>query len=50
MTTTMTEQEIRNLWPAFVQWVKKSKHYAAVGGHWVVVLWYEFLETRKEDK
>ena len=43
----MTEQEIRNLWPAFVVWVKTVKGYAAVGGHWAIVLWYEFLETRE---
>jgi len=49
MTTTMTEQEVQALWPEFMRWVTKVRGYAAVGGHWVVVLWYEFLETKQKE-
>jgi len=46
----MTEQDIHALWPDFILWVTKVRGYAAVGGHWTIVLWYEFLETQKEGK
>lgn len=45
----MTEREIRDLWPEFMRWVTKVRGYAAVGGHWAIVLWYEFLETRQKE-
>jgi hypothetical protein len=44
----MTEDKIKELWPAFEEWLHKKKGYATAGGFYLIALWYEFLIEQKK--
>ena len=45
----MGAAQVKALWQEFDIWVHKVKGYMAAGGMQLIILWYEWLEVKRNE-